>query len=85
MRAYVTALPVALKQQAKEEAYRVYVTEALRVIAENTAKLSQGGYLKSRYVDLISSTPSSTTHTEKTENEVITDIKNKLRWIGGGE
>ena len=37
----------------RQEIYKIYVSDALRIIAENTAKFSGGSYLKKRYIDLI--------------------------------
>lgn len=34
-------------------AYRVYVTDALRLTVENTAKYAGGSYIKARYIDII--------------------------------
>lgn len=34
-------------------AYRVYVTDALRLIAENTARFANGQVLNMRYLDMI--------------------------------
>lgn len=39
--------------QAKEEAFRVYVTDALKIAAENTARYVGGNYMKDRYADAI--------------------------------
>ena len=53
-------------QQAKDTAYRVYVTDCLKLIAENTGNIS----LKSRYYDII--------HQKKVDNrtgdEIVADI-----------
>ena len=38
---------------ARAEAYRIYVTDALRIVAENTARFASGNYIKARYVDMI--------------------------------
>lgn len=40
-------------ESAKTEAYRIYVTDALRVVAENTAQYVGGNYIKARYADMI--------------------------------
>lgn len=42
-----------LNERAKTEAYRIYVTDALRVVAENTAQYVGGNYIKARYADMI--------------------------------
>lgn len=38
---------------ARAEAYRIYVTDALRFVAENTAQYVGGDYIKARYADMI--------------------------------
>lgn len=78
-RAYLAALPAIIHQQMQEAAYRVYVTDALKLIAENTAKFSGGGYLKTRYYDVINPRPEET----RTPEEIISSIKAKLTRIGG--
>nr|DAG72316.1 MAG TPA: hypothetical protein [Caudoviricetes sp.] len=42
-----------LNERAKTEAYRIYVTDALRIVAENTAQYVGGDYIKARYADMI--------------------------------
>ena len=48
----------------------VYVTDCLKLIAENTANISRGQYMKSRYYDII--------HRAKVDNrtgdEIVEDI-----------
>lgn len=39
--------------QIEQKAYRAYVTDALKAIAENTARYAGGSYLNERYVDRI--------------------------------
>ena len=41
------------KREQEEKAYRVYVTDALRLTVENTAKFAGGNYIKARYIDVI--------------------------------
>lgn len=48
---------VVLRWQKEQQklAYRIYITDALQSIAENTAKMVDGGkYLNKRYYDVIS-------------------------------
>lgn len=40
-------------ERAKTKAYRIYVTDALRFVAENTARYTGGSYIKARYSDMI--------------------------------
>lgn len=42
-----------LNEKARNDAYRIYVTDALRLVAENTAKYASGDYIKARYADII--------------------------------
>ena len=42
-----------LNEREKTEAYRIYVTDALRLVAENTARYASGDYIKARYADMI--------------------------------
>ena len=59
-----------VNQQAKDTAYRVYVTDCLKLIAENTANISRGQYMKSRYYDIISPVKVDT----RTGDEIVEDI-----------
>lgn len=79
VRAYVSALPALLKQQAKDDAYKVYITEALRFISENTAKYTGGGYIKVKYTDIINPRPEE----KRTRTEIIDQMKLRLQQIGG--
>ena len=53
-------------QQAKDTAYRVYVTDCLKLIAENTGNIS----LKLRYYDIIQPKKVDT----RTGDEIVEDI-----------
>lgn len=70
-RALIYALPSLLKSNAEEQIYRIYVSDALKIIGENTAKFSEGNYLKNRYLDLI--TPQK--QEKRTEAEIIAQVK----------
>ena len=52
VRTILAALPALINQAEKEQAYRVYVTDALKIIGENTAKYAGGSYMKVRYLDV---------------------------------
>ena len=77
----LSALPVLLKKQDQEKAHRVYVTDALKTITENTAKYASGSYMKVRYYDLENPKPVET----RTPDEIIGNMKEKIARIGGGE
>ena len=63
------------KKEQEEKAYKCYVTDALRLITENTAKASGGSYLRARYAEIIEPQKEE----KRTANEVIIDLKEKLR------
>ena len=42
-----------LNEKARNDAYRIYVTDALRLVAENTARYASGNYIKVRYAEII--------------------------------
>lgn len=42
-----------LNEKARNDAYRIYVTDALRIVSENTARYASGDYIKARYADMI--------------------------------
>ena len=80
LRVCLTALPALIKQQAKDEAFRAYVTDALKAIAENTARGPHGGgYLKLRYTDIIDPKPEET----RTGEEIVDHVKGMLANLGG--
>ena len=58
------------KQQVKDTAYLVYVTDCLKMISENTANISRGQYMKARYYDIIHPAKVDT----RTGDEIVEDI-----------
>lgn len=63
------------KKEQHDKAYRNYVTDALRIITENTAKAHGGSYLQARYSELIEPIKEE----KRTADEVIENLKEKLR------
>ena len=62
------------QKEQKDKAYRLYVTDALKIITENTAKLNGGTYLTGRYAEMIEPRKEET----RTAEEIIDTIKEKL-------
>ena len=81
VKALLSALPILLKKQIQEKAYRIYVTDALKAITENTAKYAGGSYIKARYLDL----EDQRTEETRTPDEIISKMKMKIARIGGGD
>lgn len=55
------------EEKTRAEIYRIYVTDCLRALINNDSN--------PRYIDLIKPQPIET----KTADEIVTDVKNKLR------
>lgn len=60
------------KREQKQEAFRIYVTEALRIMTENTAKYAGGSMIQVKYYDIIN----QKSQREETKNgdEIVADI-----------
>ena len=67
-----------ISQEMRSKAYRIYVTDGLKLISENTAKYAGGSAFKQRYFDLFNKQPEET----RTGEEIILEIKGKLRKLG---
>ena len=63
------------EREQRELAYRIYISDALRTISENTAKFGGGGYMKARFADIIMPRPED----DRTSDEIISHIREKLR------
>lgn len=77
VKGYIAAIPALLKKQLQEKAYRMYVTDSLKSISENTSRHSGGSYMKSRYYDTVNPKPPET----RTPEEIISHMKDKIRKI----
>lgn len=58
------------KQEQKEFAYRVYVSDSLKFIAENTAKYAGGSHITNRFAEIVTKKPSDT----RTGAEIARDV-----------
>lgn len=67
------------QQNALDKSYRIYVTDSLKMISENTSKYAGGSSFSVRYSDLIKKPVNET----RTSEEIINGIKGKLKKIGG--
>lgn len=56
----------------------MYITDALKAITNNTARLYGGSEVKLRYYDLINTKPEQE---ERTEEEIISQIKAKIKGL----
>ena len=58
------------QSQKRDLAYRIYVTDCLRIITENTAKMGGGSYITAKFADIINPTPAD----DRTGEEIAADI-----------
>ena len=54
----------------RDLAYRIYVSDCLRIISENTAKMSGGSYITAKFADIINPKPAD----NRTGEEIAADI-----------
>ena len=57
-------------QHQRDLAYRIYVTDCLRIISENSAKMVGGSYMKAKFTDIINPKPVD----NRTGEEIAADI-----------
>ena len=58
------------KSQQRDLAYRIYVSDCLRIISENTAKMFGGSYITAKLSDIINPKPAD----NRTGEEIAADI-----------
>ena len=61
------------QSQQRDLAYRIYVTDCLRIISENTAKMCGGSYITAKLADIINPKPVD----DRTGEEIAADIINR--------
>ena len=75
----------AWEEHAREEAFRVYLTDAAQVIAENTARIGGGRTISKRWADIAGlngpSLPADTRADTRTAEEIIADVAGKAGLI----
>lgn len=75
-KAYVIDHCVKMYNDAqRQETYKIYVSDVLRILAENTAKIVGGGYIKKRYIELME--PEKCKKDNRSAQEIIDDVVNK--------
>lgn len=58
------------QSQKRDLAYRIYVSDCLRIISENTAKMGGGSYITAKLADIINPKPVD----DRTGEEIAADI-----------
>ncbi len=64
------------KENQREEAYRIYISDCMQLMVKNTANIVGGTIIEKRYIDIVNEKSQVET---KTQQEIIDGIKNKLR------
>lgn len=82
VRGYITVFPRLVRELELEKAYKIYVTDALRAIAENTSPPASyftdgnvGKYPAHRFAELFDTKPVET----RTPEEIVSHILKKLK------
>lgn len=71
-----------LKQKDEKKLFEIYVTDALKIIADNTAKMGHGGMaIKERYIDMLNSRKAPKKPVESADS-IVNRIKSKLGAMG---
>lgn len=76
---YIAVLPAILKRDAETAACRIYITDALKNISENTARYSGGEYITKRYFNVINPPKEE----KRTADEIVEHMKKKLGEVSG--
>ena len=59
------------QSQQRDLAYRIYVTDCLRIISENTAKTGGGSYITAKFADIINQKPVDNRDGEEIAADII--------------
>lgn len=73
------------KEYQRELAYRIYVTDSLRMITENTAKFGGGSYMQARFAEIVGFGDNRASGDSRTRDEVISHVFDALKKVRGGE
>ena len=71
------------KKEIRDKTYRFYVTECLKALTSNTARAERIVFKKS-YVDLLHQNRDNNSVDNKTKEEVIDHIREKITSLTGG-
>lgn len=69
---------VAYKEHLREQSFRVYLTDSVRLACENTAKIGGGSLISKRWADIIESqNKGAHAHDTRSPEEIIADVVEK--------
>lgn len=67
-----------LNKESEDRAFRIYVTDALKVITKNTACKKDDLIFNMRWLDMVEPQEKTETKEERTADEVIADLQSRL-------
>lgn len=67
---------------SKDRLYKIYVTDCLQSVVNNTANFVGGSKIKTSYKELFY--PDNAEENSKEADEIIADLKQKMASLGGG-
>lgn len=70
-------------QEKRDTAYRIYVTEGLKALTANTSGTSKS-VLSKNYLDLLAENSNNNSVDNRTKEEVISHIREKMTLLTGG-
>lgn len=70
---------ISTERFEEEQAYRVYMSDAILTVTETVARAFGGKYMGYRYLDLVEPQAEET----RTGEEIIADLGKKLEKMGG--
>ena len=90
VRGYVSALPCIIKRQSEEKAFRIYITDSLQAITNNTSNfvvpgagaVEHGAKINKRFEDILGNKPQKE-EKQETAEDVINRITGNLMSMGG--
>lgn len=77
-----------IKKESEQTALRVYITDALKAVVENTAKIGGGVTMRRRYADIINNVPDDEETKEDAQKRakgIINNMKAKLNSLSRKE
>lgn len=77
-----------IKKESEQTALKVYVTDALKAVVENTAKIGGGVTMRRRFADIINNVPDDEETNEQAQKRakgIINNMKAKLNSLSRKE
>lgn len=70
MRMIIGYVRSQLESATRDNVFKMYISDCLRIITENTAKFAGGSFMKMQYSELIDSKPKP----QKSAEEIVADV-----------